>query len=647
MILSGAREPLRLEGCAAEAPARRLGLSDAKVVEAVVAYFGPGTQFRRLDESLVAGGQMSPKAPVRVLSPQGEQRVLIRELPFYIDAPRQFGEFSTRFQSWLSERGLTPRLLPLLGDARGGYLASLGGDSGAPGFVYAQRFLGNARSLASMDRPEAGLYGATLRRFHDTAREYPPLREGSIPAQFQRHSGVLQDEIFGFVEDAFAQTHPEPAHQQEFHRLVEAFKDHKASFSFSPSPAGTRLTTLVHGDFNPGNVLLDGERAQLIDFDNLGVGHPASDIAQALCAMTVFRFFDGSVRARVLPTELSPLAQRAATEFLEGYFKPGATSAKQNELHDRLKIEIPLALEKDVLLGFLNGKFPLSQLPTARARVSALEASFDSWLKQARHPVAARPASTSPAPVERTQEQFLAGLFNGWRPGVATLTRDYWLEHLDPEHQRDHEALLTEWRATEPARDYISWLADHRSNGGRTPEDVNTAYLLGTEAHRQSAVTFERGRDGQTRIRPVGTGDARWLALVEQSAEPVDLLIVSHPNFDMFADVKGPTADGSVFHSSHPNGGPVGMAGFVPVAPDRTVGTIRGESGHYKGGPRQIYELADNLVRNNLVDPAQMTFQAFGEPVRTGAELLSGPVPATPSRPPEVLFDWFAAPKRD
>jgi len=43
--------------------------------------------------------------------------------------------------------------------------------------------------------------------------------------------------------------------------------------------------TLCHNDLNPGNILFDGRRAWLIDFDHVGLGDPLFDVATAIDAL--------------------------------------------------------------------------------------------------------------------------------------------------------------------------------------------------------------------------------------------------------------------------------------------------------------------------------------------------------------------------
>lgn len=56
-------------------------------------------------------------------------------------------------------------------------------------------------------------------------------------------------------------------------RLVDAVADLAAQLSTAGLP-----TTLVHGDFHPGNWRSDGAGQQILDWGDAYVGHPAADI---------------------------------------------------------------------------------------------------------------------------------------------------------------------------------------------------------------------------------------------------------------------------------------------------------------------------------------------------------------------------------
>jgi len=73
-----------------------------------------------------------------------------------------------------------------------------------------------------------------------------------------------------------------------------------------------------HGDFWPGNVYVAGDKVQVIDFEGVGEGHAAEDVAYFLLQLDVFHSLPGLRRA----------GARMAAAFLEGYgagtFSPAA-----------------------------------------------------------------------------------------------------------------------------------------------------------------------------------------------------------------------------------------------------------------------------------------------------------------------------------
>ena len=73
--------------------------------------------------------------------------------------------------------------------------------------------------------------------------------------------------------------------------------------------------SLIHADMHPGNVLVDGDRLTIIDFDDAAWGWHAYDIAVAL-VLSPARPRSGGVRARLrrrLPVGAADLRTRTLT----------------------------------------------------------------------------------------------------------------------------------------------------------------------------------------------------------------------------------------------------------------------------------------------------------------------------------------------
>jgi Ser/Thr protein kinase RdoA (MazF antagonist) len=125
----------------------------------------------------------------------------------------------------------------------------------------------NARHFARM--------GAIMAAMHDQATGWTP------PAGFQRHAidadGLMGPEPFwGPFWD-----HPlfSPAERT---MLLDARDRLHAALTRYGRPA--RTFSLIHADLHPHNVLIDGARAAVIDFDDAGFGWHQYDLAVALVA---------------------------------------------------------------------------------------------------------------------------------------------------------------------------------------------------------------------------------------------------------------------------------------------------------------------------------------------------------------------------
>ena len=68
------------------------------------------------------------------------------------------------------------------------------------------------------------------------------------------------------------------------------------------------LPSLIHGDFNPRQVLLTADRARAVDFDGSGPGDPAADVGR----------FCSSLRARAIEVD-DPQCRDLATYFVQRY----------------------------------------------------------------------------------------------------------------------------------------------------------------------------------------------------------------------------------------------------------------------------------------------------------------------------------------
>jgi aminoglycoside phosphotransferase (APT) family kinase protein len=89
--------------------------------------------------------------------------------------------------------------------------------------------------------------------------------------------------------------------------------------------ARATISGLIHGDFHPGNVLVDGDRVTLIDLDNIGYGDPAADIGRFLASLRT-----RSLRAFGTHTALS----EAGEAFLQAYLARVSLDVRRVRLYE-------------------------------------------------------------------------------------------------------------------------------------------------------------------------------------------------------------------------------------------------------------------------------------------------------------------------
>ena len=130
--------------------------------------------------------------------------------------------------------------------------------------------------------------GALAARLHNQATRWQP------PAGFTRHAwdadGLVGEQPFwGRFWDLAALSDAERA---LLVRARDSVRQELGALERSPRNYG-----LIHADFAPENLLVDGERVRLLDFDDAGYGWHLFEIATSLYFHTAQPYFDAIERA--------------------------------------------------------------------------------------------------------------------------------------------------------------------------------------------------------------------------------------------------------------------------------------------------------------------------------------------------------------
>ena len=109
--------------------------------------------------------------------------------------------------------------------------------------------------------------------------------------------------------------------------------------------------SIVHGDYNQTNLLFDGEGrvVALLDFDNLALDHPSTDVACAVMHISAMEIDIASQRYAAKPTRFD---RATAALFLDAY----ASQAPRAEQVARVLVPVMGAWALMLgVLGILNG----------------------------------------------------------------------------------------------------------------------------------------------------------------------------------------------------------------------------------------------------------------------------------------------------
>lgn len=162
-----------------------------------------------------------------------------------------------------------------------GYIAShrlamwAGHDGMALSRVLCSERVGTAERLAHVRRA-----GAALRTIHDVGLHHGPALECAVRDGWGRPSSSLDagrsDPAAEAAATRRAADHVRALAPEAGARLDALLLDTVARLEALPAESGH----LLHGDYKGDNVLVDGERLVLLDFDRVSVGDPGADLGK-------------------------------------------------------------------------------------------------------------------------------------------------------------------------------------------------------------------------------------------------------------------------------------------------------------------------------------------------------------------------------
>jgi hypothetical protein len=144
---------------------------------------------------------------------------------------------------------------------------------------------------------------------------------------------TFDDELAALRRGVAAVERVSPALGARLATYLEAIAEHGARTAPLPS-------CFNHGDFTYGQILFDGRRSGLIDFDSVSQAEPALDLGQFLTYLRV-----ASLKSKLTPAATKELIDRLADRFLETY-----AGAAGGLIDDRARLRERVALYRTVSL---------------------------------------------------------------------------------------------------------------------------------------------------------------------------------------------------------------------------------------------------------------------------------------------------------
>lgn len=247
--------------------------------------------------------------------------------------------------------------------------------------LYVQEFI-NSKNLAKTFKEDAQLLGSMLNKFHMASNVFLNSNQEKPPDCVKKNSEDILKVLYSWGKDDYFRTHKDESLRKSYKDLIEFSKSEIDKYHLDEEKYNIPRT-VVHGDYNPGNIIISSQskEVKIIDFDDLRIDHPACDLSHALCQTMVFMYFDKSMPDRVIPSKLSDESKNIGKRFIKAYFEDCKDKDFVDEMFVRLEKEMPLAIHRGVLLGFLDFKISSPHLENAASNISSLNSDITNWLK--------------------------------------------------------------------------------------------------------------------------------------------------------------------------------------------------------------------------------------------------------------------------
>lgn len=198
-----------------------------------------------------------------------------------------------------------------------------------------------------------------LKKFHQTKFRVSRVRNRSFENFLDRHHLFLVKK-FG------------PAYYKKFRKFLYATEEIGNQNKIFPDTPGE--LTLAHGDFHPGNILLDKKTVKFIDLGSTSMASPMLDVGNFLMQTELM------LRLRFYPRHLR-LVSNLHSAFLKAYFGRTLTPEENFKL---LYFEIKCLLQVMAVIVLLWCQHPERQRKALSAFFEILEKRYNKFVQPAK-----------------------------------------------------------------------------------------------------------------------------------------------------------------------------------------------------------------------------------------------------------------------